>query len=122
MSRAEEIVQFAEDAHASMDVDRMLECFEDDIVAYWNGRRIAANKTELAAWYHAFFDGQQHFELSKTLRADAGDILTVEWTHRRTDADGQKFEGHAAEIWYLSERGRLREWRAHCNEYPLAAT
>ncbi len=114
----EEIVKFAEDAHASMDVDRMLECFEPDIVAYWNGRRIAGNKKELEAWYHGFFDGQRDFTLTKTLRVADGDRMAVEWTHRRTDAEGREFEAFAAEIWYL-RNDRLCEWHAHCTEYPL---
>lgn len=114
----EEIVQFAEDAHASRDVDRMMECFEPDVVAWWNGRQIARNKDELEAWYHAFFDDQQAFTLTKTLRVADGDRIAVEWTHRRTGPDGKEYEAFAAEIWYL-RNNRLYEWHAHCTEYPL---
>ena len=115
----EEIVQFAEDMHASRDVERMMACFEETIEACWNGRPIASNKDELRAWYHGFFDTQQAFTLKKTLRVDGGDVLAVEWRHERTDADGQRFEGHAAEIWWLSPNKRLLKWHAHCTEYPL---
>lgn len=115
----EEIVQFAEDVHASCDVERMMECFEDNIVASWNGQPIAANKEELRAWYHGFFDPQKAFSLKKTLCAADGDIIAVEWHHQRTDADGKRFEGHAAEIWWMSENNRLVQWHAHCTEYPL---
>ena len=116
----EEIVQIAEDAHASRDVERMMECFEDDIVATWNGRPIAVDKDELRAWYQRFFDPQQAFSLKKTLRAAHGNVIAVEWHHERTGADGQRFEGFAAEIWWLSENNRLVQWHAHCTEYPLA--
>lgn len=116
---AEEIVQFAEEVHASMDIERMMECFEPDIVAYWNGRQIASNKSELRAWYQNFFGAQRHFELKKTLRVASPDRLAVEWVHRRTDREGRSFEAFAAEIWYLSPTQRLSEWHAHCTEYPL---
>ena len=112
------IVQAAEDAHASMDVSRMLECFEEDIVAYWNGKKIAGNIAELSDWYHAFFDTQQSFELTKTLQVASGNRIAVRWTHNRVDANGDRFEAHAAEFWTLSERNRLVEWHAYCIESP----
>ena len=115
----EEIVQYAEDAHASCDVEQMMSCFEDDIVATWNGRSIASNKDELRAWYHAFFDPQREFTLTKTLRVADGDRIAVEWHHQRTDAEGRRFEAFAAEIWWMSPNNRLSQWHAHCTEYPL---
>ena len=114
-----EIVKFAEDAHASCDVERMMECFEENIVATWNGKPIASNKEELRAWYHAFFDPQKAFSLTKTLRAADGNMIAVEWHHERTDADGNQFEAFAAEIWWMSENNRLVQWHAHCTAYPL---
>ncbi|MEM7543043.1 MAG: nuclear transport factor 2 family protein [Pseudomonadota bacterium] len=115
----EEIVQFAEDAHASCDVERIMKCFEDNIVASWNGRAIASSKAELRVWYHKFFDSQKSFKLKKTLRAAQGNMIAVEWQHERTAADGQRFEAWAAEIWWMSDANRLEQWHAHCTEYPL---
>ena len=117
--KPEEIVQFAEDTHASRDVEQMMQCFEDDITATWNGQPIASNKDELRAWYKNFFDPLQAFTLKKTLRAANDNVIAVEWHHQRTDADGNQFEGFAAEIWWMSENNRLSQWHAHCTEYPL---
>ena len=115
------IVKAAEAAHASMDVEQMLACFEDTIQAFWNGRQIASNKDELAQWYHAFFDHQRDFRLTKTLRVADGNRLAVEWEHQRTDGEGNRFEAFAAEIWVLSENHKLTEWHAYCSEYPVDA-
>ncbi|MGR8922113.1 MAG: DUF1348 family protein [Gammaproteobacteria bacterium] len=117
----EEIVQFAEDQHATGRVEAMMECFEDNVEAYWNGRQIASNKAGLEAWYHGFFDGLESFQLKKTLRAASGNVLAVEWVHRRTDAEGKTFDGFAAEVWWLSEKNRLTRWHAHCTEYEVGA-
>jgi nuclear transport factor 2 (NTF2) superfamily protein len=117
-AKAREIVQFAEDVHESRDVERMMECFHDDVVAYWNGEKIADGIAELRRWYHGFFDSLRAFTLKKTLFATEGDRIAVRWTHRRTDAEGRAFEGEAGEFWTL--RGdRLSEWRAYCVERPV---
>ena len=115
---ARQIVQFAEDVHASCDVDRIMECFNDDIVAYWNGEKIAGGIEPLRRWYHGFFDPLRAFTLKKTLFAVDGERIAVLWTHRRTDADGREYEGHAGEFWTVRD-GRLSEWRAYCAERQI---
>ena len=115
---ARKIVQFAEDVHASRDVERMMECFHDDVVAHWNGEKIADGIDELRRWYHGFFDPLRAFTLKKTFFALDGDRIAVQWTHRRTDAEGRDFEGAAGEFWTV--RGeRLSEWRAYCAEQQI---
>ena len=116
---AEELVRNAEAAHAAMDLERVMACFEPTIVAHWNGRLIASNAEELRAWYAKFFARQARFEINKTLCVASPERLAVEWTHQRTDTRGQSFEAHAAEIWFLSPQQRLQEWHAYCCEYPL---
>ncbi len=112
-----EIVAYAEEVHRSRDVERMLSCFDPEIVAYWNGQKIAQGLDELRAFYKSFFDKLQDFTLTKTLRAATGDMIAVEWTHTKTDEHGNVYDGHAAEFWTM--RGdRLVEWHAYCTEYP----
>ena len=115
--RPEEIVAFAEAVHQSRDVDRMLECFDPSIVAYWNGQKVAEGLDELRAFYESFFGKLRDFSLKKNFRAANGNLIAVEWTHTKTDETGTVYDGYAAEFWTL--RGnRLIEWHAYCTEYP----
>jgi nuclear transport factor 2 (NTF2) superfamily protein len=111
------IVKFAEEVHASRDIDRMLECFDPEVSVYWNGKKVATGLAELRRFYEVFFTPLQDFTLKKTLRAATGNTIAVEWTHTKVDQYGNHFEGHAAEIWTM-KNDRLVEWHAYCTEYP----
>ena len=112
------IVAHAEAVHAAMDMSGIMDLFEEDVIFYWNGKVAARNKAELQRWYEDFFATIRAFEITKTLRSAAGDILTVEWRSKKTYAAGNLAEQFGMEIWFL-RHGRLREWRAQATEYPL---
>ena len=114
-----ETVAAAEAVHAAVDMDRIMDLFQDDVIFYWNGKVKARNKTELQRWYEEeYFANIRKYEITKSLRAAAGDTLTVEWRSKKTDPDGRMSEEFGMEIWFL-HAGRLREWRAQATEYPL---
>ncbi|MEM7466814.1 MAG: nuclear transport factor 2 family protein [Pseudomonadota bacterium] len=111
----EETVKFAEEAHASLDIERMLACFDPEAVVYWNGEQVASGMDELRAFYQAQFGNVVEFTLKKTLRAATGDTIAVEWTHTRVDTEGDKYEAVAGEFWKMKD-DKLIEWHAYCIE------
>ena len=117
---AKSLVEFAVKEHLSLDVERVMALFADDINARWNGQPIAANKDELREWYRGFYAGIKELELVKNLRAADNDVLAVEWEHRRIAPDGKVFEGQAAEVFWLDEQGKLKQWHAYCTETEAA--
>jgi FMN phosphatase YigB (HAD superfamily) len=115
-SRAARLVQAAEDAYASLDLDAVLRLFHPDCVVWWNGRKAASGLEEIRRFHTERLGfggaGPANFQLTKTLRAAEGDTICVEWvsSHRRTD--GSTAVGRAGEFWTM--RGDLViEWHAY---------
>lgn len=111
----EAIVRSAEEAHASLDIERMVDCFDPQAVIYWNGAKIAAGSAQVRAFYVDFFGDVAAFTLKKTLRAASGDTIAVEWVHTRTMRTGEVFDGVAGEFWRM-KGDKLLEWHAYCTE------
>ncbi len=111
----EEIVQLAEDAHASLDIEKMLACFDPEATVYWNGQNVANGMTELRAFYEQQFGDVVEFELKKTLRAATGDTIAVEWQHTRKLRNGDVFDAVAGEFWKM-RNNLLLEWHAYVIE------
>ncbi len=115
-SRAARLVQAAEDAYSSLDLDAVLRLFHPDCVIWWNGRKVASGLEEVRRFHTERLgfgaSGPADFHLTKTLRAAEGDTICVEWvsSHRRTD--GSTAVGRAGEFWTM--RGDLViEWHAY---------
>lgn len=115
----EEILNKAEAAYTSQDIDRIMELFDPDIVFYWNGQKQAEGLAEMREVHEERFsgdDGYEQFQVEKTLRAASSDTIAVEFETTWIYADGTRHEGHGSEFWMMHD-GRLREWRAYYVEY-----
>ena len=112
----EEIVEQAEAAYQSRDVDRMMELFDPEIVWYWNGWKKAEGLDEVRRLHEEVFTGDQQgdeqFQIEKTLRAASGDTIAVEWETSWTDSAGRQRTGHGGEFWTMRD-GLLLEWHAY---------
>lgn len=118
----QEIVNQAEAAYQSGDVDRILELFDPEIVIYWNGWKKAEGLEAARKMHEAPDDRTYEKELEatsgpeKTLRAASGDTIAVEWKFSRTFSDGSQWEGHGGEFWKMRDE-RLLEWNAYYREH-----
>jgi uncharacterized protein (TIGR02246 family) len=114
----EGLVQAAEDAYNALDVERVLGLFTPDAVFHRNGKLQAKGIDELRQFHETFFAAVKDYRLSKTLRAAAGDIVTVEfvetWVSTKDDTPMQGFGG---EFWTI-DGGRLAEWHLYWRGYP----
>jgi hypothetical protein len=48
---AEEIVKQAEVAYDALDLDRIIQLFDPQIIVYWNGQKIIEGLEELRKWH-----------------------------------------------------------------------
>lgn len=116
----EALVTEAEAAYQTQDADRIMALFDPEIVVYWNGRKQWDSLEPLRAEHAEFIASFPEYEIRKTLRAAAGETITVEWTDRWVDADGNRGRGSGAEFWTMRDE-RLREWHAYYEEHDLEA-
>lgn len=115
----DEILDRAEAAYTSQDVDRIMELFHPKIALRWNGRELAEGLAEVRAVHEERFsdeNGSETFEVDKTLRAASDDTVAAEFETTWTCPDGTRHEGYGSEFWSMEEN-RIREWRAVYVEY-----
>jgi len=121
MATPDELVRKAEAAYASMDIDRVMDLFNRDIVQYWNGKKRIEGWDELRqdhleGFLRVFPDGSpgiQNFSIKKTLRMACGDMIGVEWVSSCLDRrTGEWEEDRGAEFWWI-KGDRLSEWHAY---------
>jgi hypothetical protein len=124
MATPEELVRKAEAAYLSLDIDRIMDLFDRDIVQYFNGKkrfegRDALRQDHLEGFLRAFPDGSpgiQGYSLKKTLRMACGDMLGVEFASSFLDRrTGVSVDEHGAEFWRI-KADRLVEWHAYATE------
>lgn len=108
----EEIVNQAEAAYQSQDVDRIMELFDPEIVWYWNGWKKADGLEGMRKAHEEWLEVVEEVQIEKTLRAATGDTIAVEWESTSTLADGIHLEGYGGEFWTMRD-DRLREWHAY---------
>lgn len=111
----EEIVNQAEAAYQSQDLDRIMELFDPEIVVYWNGWKKAEGLEGVRKAYEerSTDEGYEEYQIEKTLRAASGETITVEWKSTRTYADGSRQVSHGGEFWTMRD-DRILEWHAYC--------
>jgi ketosteroid isomerase-like protein len=124
MATAEELVQQAEAAYASLDIDRVMDLFNRDIVQYWDGKKRiegwdALRQDHIEGYLQLLPDGSlgmEDFTIKKTLRMACGDMIGAEWVSSFRDRrTGEWVEEHGAEFWRIRD-DRLSEWRAYSTE------
>lgn len=119
----QEIVNQAEAAYQSGDIDRIMELFDPEAVFYWNGWKKAEGLAAVRKAHEQPFrnrDDHEGYEDSKgpdkTLRAASGDTIAVEWKLTWSFPDGSRHEGYGGEFWKMRD-DRLREWHAYYRQY-----
>jgi len=113
----EVLVRKAEAAYNALDVDRVLALFTPDAVFHMNGKLTAEGTDELRRWHEGFFAAVKDYRLTKTLRAAAGDVITVEFAERWVSTrDGQPRQGFGGEFWTI-EGDRLAQWHLYYRSY-----
>ncbi len=109
-------VDAAEAAYGSQDLDAIMPLLHPEIVIYWNGQKVAAGLAE-ARRFHLEKLGfgrviRSDYRLRKTLRAEAGDTICVEWESNYRLDDGTCVESRAGEFWTM-RHDLLIEWHAY---------
>jgi len=116
----EEIVKQAESAYQALDLERIMALFDPQIIHYWNGKKLCEGLDELRKvneeWMR--FARQGEYWIHKTLRAASGDVITVEWEDYSLGDDGKYHRGYGGEFWKMRD-GRLWEWHAYYQDYPV---
>lgn len=121
MSTPEELVQAAEAAYASTDIERMMALLDPEIAMYWNGRLEGKGIDEVRAWHAGSIFGNlpdgspkiSDYDIRKTLRAATGNVIAVEWEEHYLDlVTGAQVDGFGGEFWWI-ENDRLVEWHAY---------
>ena len=112
----EELVTEAEAAYQSQDADRIMDLFDQEIVVYWDGKKLWDTFAAVRDNHAEAIAGLPEFEIQKSLRAASGDTITVEWTDAWVDADGTRGEGFGAEFWTMNG-DQLREWHVYYEAY-----
>ena len=112
----EALVRAAEDAYNALDVDRVMSLFTPDAVFYRNGKLKAKGTDELRRFHEGFFAAVKDYRLRKTLRAAAGDVVTVEFVETWVGTDGTPMEGFGGEFWTI-DGDRLAEWHLYWRSY-----
>jgi len=116
--RPEDLVRGAEEAYNALDVERVMRLFTPDAVFYRNGKLKAKGADELRRFHEGFFAAVSDYRLRKTLRAAAGDTVTVEFEETWVaTTDGTPMEGFGGEFWTIEE-DRLAEWHLYWRSYP----
>jgi len=116
----EEIVKEAEAAYGAYDLERMMSLFDPEVVVYWNGQKLLEGMDELRKWHEGWMkiEMQGDHWVRKTLRAASGDTIAVEWEDYSLSDDGKYHNGYGGEFWKMRD-GRLLEWRAYHQSYPV---
>jgi hypothetical protein len=121
MATPEDLVRKAEAAYVSLDIDRIMDLFDRDIVQYWNGKKRlegwdALRQDHLEGFLRVLPDGSpgiEGYSLKKTLRMACDDMLGVEWVSSFVDRrTGEWEEDRGAEFWRI-KADRLVEWHAY---------
>jgi nuclear transport factor 2 (NTF2) superfamily protein len=114
MTSPEELVKQAEAAYQSLEIDRMMQLFDPEIVVYWNGKKIAEGLATLRRWHESWVipTNLQDWHMQKIFRAASGDTIAVEWHSTWIDANGNPHTGCGGEFWIMRD-DRLVEWRAY---------
>jgi hypothetical protein len=121
MANPEELVRTAEAAYASMDIDRIMELFDREIVQYWNGKQTiqgwdALRQDHIEGFLRPLADGSPGIEdvrIAKTLRMACDDMIGVDWVSSFHDRrSGDWVEERGAEFWWIKS-DRLVEWHAY---------
>jgi len=124
MATPEELVRKAEAAYNSMDIDRIMDLFDRDIVQYFNGKKRfegwdVLRQDHLDGFLRSLPDGSpgiEDYSLKKTLRMACGDMIGVEWVSSFLDrTTGEWVDEHGAEFWRV-KADRLTEWHAYATE------
>jgi nuclear transport factor 2 (NTF2) superfamily protein len=124
MATPEELVRKAEAAYNSMDIDRIMDLFDRDIVQYFNGEKRfegwdVLRQDHLDGFLRSLPDGSpgiEDYSLKKTLRMACGDMLGVEFASSFRDRrTGLWVDEHGAEFWRV-KADRLTEWHAYATE------
>ena len=116
-SEPQRLVNMAEQAYGSQDLDQIMPLFHPQIVIYWNGQKVASGFAQ-AKQFHidklGFGTGAKRldYKLTKTLRAAQGDTICVEWESSSRREDGTKVTSKAGEFWTM-RYGLLIEWHAY---------
>ena len=96
----EYLVQQAEAAYQTQDLEQILSLFDPEIVVYWNGQKIVQGIEELRR-LHEKWGIRKDFKIKKTLRAVMGDTIAVEWHSSWIDENGKLNEGYGGEFWIM---------------------
>jgi hypothetical protein len=121
MATPEELVRKAEAAYASLDIDRIMDLFDRDIVLDFNGKKRiegwdALRQDHLDGFLRMLPDGSpgiEDYSIKKTLRMACGDMIGVEWVSSFLDrTTGEWVDEHGAEFWWI-KGDRLAEWHAY---------
>ena len=116
----EDLVKAAEDAYNALDVERVLRLFTPDAVFIMNGKLKAKGTDELRQFHERFFAAVTDYRLRKTLRAAAGNVVTVEFEETFVSTkDGTAMEAFGGEFWTIDGE-RLAEWHLYWRSYPRA--
>ena len=114
MATPEDLVRKAEAAYASLDIDRIMDLFDRDIVQYWNGKKTiegwdALRQDHLDGFLRMLPDGSpgiEDYSIKKALRMACGDMIGVEWVSSFLDrTTGEWVDEHGAE-YPADESGR----------------
>lgn len=109
-------VEAAEAAYAAQDLAAIMPLFHPEIVVYWNGQKVASGLAETRQ-FHIDKLGfgrvvRNDYRLRKTLRAETGDTICVEWESSYRLDDGTRVESRAGEFWTM-RHDLLIEWHAY---------
>ena len=124
MPTPEDLVRKAEAAYASLDIDRIMDLFDRDIVQYFNGKKRfegwdVLRQDHLDGFLRSLPDGSpgiEDYSLKKTLRMACGDMMGVEFASSFRDRrTGVWVDEHGAEFWRV-KADRLTEWHAYATE------
>lgn len=112
-------VDAAETAYRSQNLEAIMTLFHPEVVIYWNGRKVASGLAE-ARRFHIDRLGfgsirRNDYRLRKTLRAEHGDTICVEWESSYRLDDGTRVESRAGEFWTM-RHDLLIEWHAYKGE------
>ena len=114
---AQAIVQQAETAYASQDLNLVEALFHPDVEVYWNGKKSMQGRDAVMEFETRNFASWHDFRIHKTLRAATGNTIAVEWeVSFISNQSGDKVEVLGAEFWTI-EDGLLKIWQTYTTNY-----
>lgn len=93
---------------SSLDMDQIMSCFNENVSVRYNDLPPIQGKESLRAFLSERYHGMNHYQLSKTLLAEAGETLTVE-VEASFEKGGQAFESRILEVLKVVD-GKISEW------------